>query len=183
MKRKLMQLTLVSFILALSFTSCDKVSDALQITLEDVLYAVEVPVEFNTLKSDIYTFSGSGAFDPNAEEGDEAFGKIIQQVNVKSVSIMVSNLSAPSEVIIEDAVFTLTDHSTGKVLSYVIDGPLTLLPYAEFTIDESTPNFSVVSDILKDLHGATIAINGKINQNEIVLSFMYTITADITLGV
>jgi len=184
MKKKLTYLFIATAItLAGGLTSCNKVTDLLEITLEDFAYSVEVPVEIETTKGSSYAFSGTGPFDPNASPGDESFGKIIKQVDLKSISIMVSELQASSDVIIEDAVFVITDDETGKSLTFEITEPITIYPFMEFTIDPSTPNFSVLADILKDLHPATISINGHVNQNEIALTFMYSILADLTLGV
>lgn len=184
MKNKLTYLIIATaFILTGSLTSCSKVTDLLEITLEDFAYSVEVPVEIETTKGSGYAFNGTGSFDPNASPGDESFGKIIKQVDLKSISIFVSSLTASSEVIIEDAVFVITDDETGKSLTFEITEPITIYFLTEFTIDPNTPNFSVLVEILKDLHPATISINGHINQNEIALTFMYSILADLTLGV
>lgn len=184
MKKKLTHLIIATaFILVGSLTSCDKVTDLLEITLEDFVYSVEVPVDIETTKGSGFTFNGTGPFDPNASPEDESFGKIIKQVDLKSISIMVSELTASSEVVIYDAVFVITDDETGKSLTFEITEPITIYPFMEFVIDPSTPNFSVLADILKDLHPATISINGHVNQNEIALTFMYSITADLTLGV
>lgn len=184
MKKKLTYLfAAIAIVLTGSLTSCNKVTDLLEITLEDFAYAVEVPVEFGSTKSDGFAFNGSGPFDPNASPDDETYGKIIKQVNLKSITIFVSELTAPSEVIINDAVFVITDDETGKSLTFEIKDPITIYPFKEFTIDPNTANYDVLADILKDLHPATISINGHINQNEIVLSFTYSIVADLTLGV
>ena len=184
MKKKLTYLFIATAItLAGSLTSCNKVKDILEITLEDFAYAVEVPVEIGATKGSSIPFSGSGPFDPNASPGDESFGKIIKRVDLKSITIMVSELQASSDVIIEDAEFVITDDVTGKSLIFEITDPITIYPFMDFTIDPSTPNFSVLADILKDLHPATITIVGHVNQNEIALTFMYNIVADLTLGV
>lgn len=183
MRKKLTYLIIATaLMLTGGLTSCDKVTDLLEITLEDFVYSVEVPVEFETTKSSSYAFNGTGPFDLAASPEDESFGKIIKQVNLKSISIIVSSLSANSTVEIYDAVFVITDDVTGKSLTYAITEPITIYPFMEFVVDPSTPNFDMLADILKDPHPATIRIDGHINQNEIALTFMYTITADITLG-
>jgi len=184
MKKKLTYLIIATaLILTGGLTSCDKVTDLLEITLEDFVYSVEVPVDLETSKVSRYAFNGTGPFDPNASPEDETFGKIIKQVDLKNISIIVSSLSASSDVGIYDAVFVITDDVTGKSLTYEIVEPIIIYPFMEFVIDPNSPNFSVLSDILKDLHPATIRINGHVNQKEIALTFMYSITADLTLGV
>lgn len=179
MRKKITYLIIATaLMLTGGLTSCDKVTDLLEITLEDFVYSVE----FETTKSSSYTFNGTGPFDLTASPEDESFGKIIKQVDLKSISIIVSSLSANSTVEIYDAVFVITDDVTGKSLTYAITEPITIYPFMEFVVDPSTPNFDVLADILKDPHPATIRIDGHVNQNEIALTFMYTITADITLG-
>ncbi|MBN2236676.1 MAG: hypothetical protein JW729_03900 [Bacteroidales bacterium] len=184
MKKKLAYLMMiVIFVASGTLNSCNKVTDALDIVLEDFLYSVEVPMEVETVKSSSYAFGGSGAFDPSASEGDQAFGKIIKAVNLKSILIGVSTLSGANNIEIYDAVFTITDDVTNKTLTYQITEPTAIYPFMMFEVDPSTPNFDVLTDILKNLHPATISINGHINETEIALTFAYYITADITLGI
>jgi len=183
-KRSIYLIIALAMLLIGSLSSCDKITELLEVTLDDFAYPVIVSVDITSSESSPYAFSGTGDFDGITDpDEDEYVGDIIHAVNVKSISIIISDLAADSEIELLDGVFTLTDDVTGKSLTYEINEPITITPYMEFVIDPSTTNYGIVEEIIKDIHQSTITINGHVNQDEIYLTFMYTIVADVTIGV
>lgn len=90
---------------------------------------------------------------------------------------------SPAGLELLDAEFIITDDVTGKSFVYTVDTPQVIDGSTEFVLDSSLPNFDVVSDIINDLHAATITLGGHVSETGFAISFNYSITADITVGV
>ncbi|MCD6180531.1 MAG: hypothetical protein J7K39_11575 [Bacteroidales bacterium] len=179
------KLTYLFFVLTLAvsatFVSCDKVTDLLEITLKDVTFDVDVDVAELTTKDGGIEFGGSGTINPRANSELTPYLSLIREVNITEIKISVNSVS-PAGLELLDATFTITDDVTGNSFTYspdrqVIDGT------TEFILDSSLPNFDVVSDIINDLHAATITLGGHVSETGFAISFNYSITADITVGV
>lgn len=179
------KLTYLFFVLTLSvsttFVSCNKVKDLLEITLRDVNFEANIDATELTTKDGSYGFGGSGSINPAANSALSQYLELIREVNITEIKISV-NSAMPAGLELVDGTFTITDDVNGNSFTYtatpqVIDGT------TEFVLDSSLPNFGVVSDIINDLHAATISVDGHVNQTGFTLSFNYSITADITVGV
>lgn len=181
MKKLTLLLIAISLVSAVSFVSCDKVVDALETTLKDVTFDVDVNVTELTTKDGSYGFSGSGTINPSANTALSQYLSLIREVNITEIKVTVNSVT-PAGLELLDAEFTITDDVTGSSFTYtatpqVIDGTTV------FLMDSSLPNFSVVSDIINELHAATITMGGHVNETGFAISFNYSIKADITVGV
>jgi hypothetical protein len=179
------KLTYLFFVLTLAvsatFVSCDQVKDLLEITLRDVTFEDNIDVTEQTTKDGSYGFEGSGSINPAANSALSQYLSLIREVNITEIKISVNSVS-PAGLELLDATFTITDDETGNSFTYspdaqVIDGT------TEFVLDSSLPNFGVVSDIINDLHAATITTEGHVSETGFAISFNYSIKADITVGV
>lgn len=180
------KLVYLFFILTLAvssaFVSCDKVKDLLEITLRDVTFDAEIDVTELTGKDSGYGFSGSGTINPSANTALSQYLELIREVNITEIKITVNSVS-PAGLELLDAEFIITDDVTGKSFVYTVDTPLVIDGTTEFVLDSSLPNFDVVSDIINDLHAATISMGGHVSEAGFALGFTYSIKADITVGV
>lgn len=183
MKKRLTYLFIATtLVLTGGLSSCDKITDLLETTLEDVLYPIFVSAEITPNNDGANAFRGTSPFDSSDSEGNELVGQIIHGVDLKSVKLVIDNFTYETELEIFDAVIEIKDDVSGESLIYSIPAPVSITPFMEFEIPSSTSNYNVVTDIIQDLHAATVTVNGHISEDDVDLAFMVYIVADITIG-
>lgn len=183
MKKLSYLLIIMSVFISGLFVSCSDVKDALETTIEDVTFDVDVNVSEITTKDDSYEFGGSATLDPKGNSDIGPYLSTIRAVKIKEVIVEVTSITPATGIDLMDATFTLTDLENSAAFTYQITESTPLTLGKTFVLNSSTPNFSVVSDIISDLHSSTVSLSGHVNQTGFVLGFKYTIVADITVGV
>lgn len=176
---------LVAFTLVVSstFVSCDKVTDLLEITLRDVTFEAEINVTELTTKDGGYEFGGSGSIEPSENSALSQYLALIRNVEITEIKVTVNSVTPATGLDLYDATFSITDDETGANFTHTITTTTPIIVGTEFVLDSSLPNFGVVSDIINDLHDATIAMGGHVSETGFALGFTYSIKADITVGV
>ena len=166
------------------FVSCQAVIDVLEITLHDVVFEVPLDATEITTKVTSYPkFEGSATFNPTTNPELEPYLEAIRGVSITEIKIMVTSITPATGVSLIDASFKITDNVNSAEFIYLITETKALAVGTVFTIDNTTPNFNVVSDIINNLHAATISFEGHVNTAGFVIGFNNIITADITVGV
>lgn len=183
MKKLSYLLFVLTLAVSAAFVSCDKVKDLLEITLRDVTFDVNIDVTELTTKDGGYEFGGSGSIDPVANTALSQYLELIREVNITEIKVTVNSATPASGLDLYDAIFSITDNVTGANFTYTLTTTTPIVAGTEFVLDDSLPNFGVVSDIINDLHAATIVMGGHVSQAGFVLGFTYSIKADITVGV
>lgn len=183
MKKLTLLLIAISLVSAVSFVSCDKVTDLLETTLKDVTFDVDVNVTELTTKDNGYAFGGTGTINPSANSALSQYLSLIRRVEITEVKVKVTSVTPASGLELYDATFSITDTENQANFTYTITTTTPIVVGTEFVLDSSTPNFSVVSDIISDLHAADIALGGHVSETGFALGFNYSIKADITVGV
>lgn len=173
----------LTLITSITLVSCDKITDLIEITLKDVAFEIDVNVAEMSTKIDAYKFGGSTTFDPSTNSELEPYLSTIREVNIKEIKVTVNSITPVTGVDLLDATFSITDLVNSANFTYTISTTTPLTVGTEFVIDETTPNFNVVSDIINERHSATVSMEGQVNQTGFVLGFTYSIIADITVGV
>ncbi|HAG15267.1 MAG TPA: hypothetical protein DCG69_01910 [Bacteroidales bacterium] len=166
-----------------AFISCDKVKDLLEITLYDVTFDVDLDVSELSTKVDGYAFSGTASFDPSSNADLAPYLATIREVEITELKLTVTSITPATGVSLIDASFSLTDNVNSAEFVYQITTLTPLVVGTEFIINQNTPNFSVVTDIISNMHASTISLSGHVNQPGFVIGFNNLITADITVGV
>ena len=176
---------LIAFTLVISstFISCDKVTDLLEITLHDVTFDANINVTELTTKDGGYGFGGSGSIDPAENSALTQYLALIRNVEITEIKVTVNSVTPATGLDLYDATFSITDDETGANFTYTLTTTTPITEGTDFVLDSSLPNFGVVSDIINDLHPATIAMGGHVSETGFALDFNYSITADITVGV
>ena len=181
------KLAYLFFVLTLTvsatFISCDKVTDLLEITLRDITFEANIDVTELTTKDAGYEFGGSGTIYPRQSSALSQYLALIREVNITEIKVTVNSVTPASGLDLYDATFSITDNVTGANFTHTISSTTPIVAGTEFVLDDSLPNFGVVSDIINDLNEATIAMGGHVSETGFTLSFNYSITADITVGV
>jgi len=163
------------------FSSCDKVKDLLEITLTDVEFTADFNASDLIMKADI-PFEGSVTFDPKDNPELAPYLETVRRVEVTEVKITVNSVTSVSEIILNDAIFSLTDTVNSDVYSYTTPEPIPLKVGTIILIGGETPDYSIISNILSALHVAKVGMEGNLNQPGL-LDLTFTIKADITVGV
>ncbi len=181
------KLTFLFFTLTLltagTFISCDKVTNALETTIPDLTFDVNINVaEINT-KTGSYEFGGSGTIDPSTIPELQPYLALIREVVITEIKITVISVTPATGLELYDATFSLTDLVTSDNFTYSIPSSIPLEVGYEFIIGTSTPNFNVASEIISSLHEATVSAIGHVSQTGFLLGFNYSITANVTVGV
>ncbi len=171
----------LTLITSISIVSCNKVKDLLEITLRDVTFDVDVDATELTTKDGSYDFGGSGTISPRSNADLNPYLSLIRSVDITEVKVTVTSVN-PSDLNLLGATFSITDNDNGAVFTYTVTTS-TPLSGATFIIDSSTPNFSIVSDIINDLHDATVSLTGSVDQPGFTIGFNYSVKADIVVGV
>ncbi len=179
MKRTNLVFFILTVLMAVSFTSCQKI----EVTLTDVSFVVNVNVEELTTKDSGVAFGGSGIIDPSSSPELADYLDLIHHVEITEVKIKVISAEPATGLELNDVYFSLTDNVNQDNFTYEITSPRPIAVGTEFIIDSNSPNFNVVSDIINDLHEATVGIDGHVNQAGFVLGFEYAVKANITVGV
>lgn len=182
---------LTYFLIALTFvvtgsslTSCKKiVEDLLVITLQDVHFESTVDVSELLTKNDGFGFGGSKTLIPSQVSAVMPYLATIREVNITEIKVVVTSVTPASGLELLDAAFSITDLSNDEAFVYTLPEAQAIAVGTEFVIDSSSPNFGVVSEIITNMHEANIFMGGTANQTGFLLSFKYSITADITVGV
>lgn len=183
MKKLTYVIIALTLITSISVISCDKITDLLELTLYNVTFDIDVDVAELTTKDGSYEFGGTATFDPSNNPDLEPYLATIREVEIKEIRVTVDTIVPITGIDLIDASFSITDLVNNANFTYTITETTPLFVGKEFVIDETTPNFNVVSDIINDRHSATVSLEGHVNQTGFVLGFTYSIVADITVGV
>gem|GEM_PF-7034504 len=184
MKKLTYVFIVLAFVVAGTFVSCNKITDLLEITLPDVTFDADINVEELTpTKNGGYAFGGSGTINPSANSDIAPYLATIRRVEIKEVKVTVNSVTPSTGVNLIDAYFTITDLENGDTFTYNVSSTTALTAGTEFILDSTTPNFGVVSDIISNMHEATISLGGHVDQTGFTLGFNYSIRADVTVGV
>ncbi len=182
MKKISFLVIIMSMLISSMFISCSKIIDALEITVP-VTYNVPINVAEGLAKSDTYPFGGTASFDPSSASELEPYLATIRNVSITEVTMIVSSITPATGVSLTDATLTITDNVTNASFTYTITTVTPLVVGTSFTINKSAPGFDTVTNIINDLHAATVSLNGHVNQTGFSITFDNIISADITVGV
>jgi len=183
MKRTTYFLIAFALILAGGFTSCEKVKSLLEITLTDVPFVINIDVQEISKKDSGVEFGGSGSFDPNDSPELAEYLDLVRNVEITEIKVRVTSATPATGLELSDAFFTLTDQANQASFTYNLPAAMDIVVGSEILIDSNTPNFSVVSDIISDMHAASVSLGGHVNQSGFILGFEYSIKANITVRV
>jgi len=167
------------FITAVSFTSCKKVVDDLQDSIEVTLHtdlAVPMDIVPTAGKGNTGEFNSQATLDPtqNAELAD--YLEKIKRIEVEKIKVLVTRVSV-ADLIMRTGTFTLTDNETGDSFTFHTPENFAIAVGTTYEIDNTTEGWATLNQIVTSLHAVTVSAVGTINNNN------YDIGADIILPV
>jgi len=175
MLRKFFSLALF-FLLLLLFSGCKRVKHEVV-----TFYKVDIPTQEIALKTDRYLFGGSAVLDPSLNEETSTYWEIVA-VDLGDVTLGISEASITDWLFSYQLQITVTNNTTEKSVSYLIEGMNSLHPDNSFLIPDTSENRSFFTEILKNRDTATVEVTGYSSQPDIIIIFNFSINARVGLG-
>ena len=184
--KKVSLLFLIGMLLtSVTFTSCDKVADELQnsveVTINTDLEAafVATPTEVKASTDGNYEFKEVVILDPSRSDDLSDYLDKIQSVEITGITIRVTSISNPN-IVLNSAVFTLVDNIDGSKFEYNTPANSAIVVGSTFAIGESNAGWDTINKIIGDMHASTITAEGSINQDNFEVGFVYVISIKAT---
>jgi len=162
-----------------SFTSCDKLEDAIEVTIntEFETHIEAIPVEGKSA-----TFNESVVLDPNKSEDLEDYIDDLKSVNLLGVKIKVTSVE-PSGIVLENSTFTVEDNENGNTFVYTTPENTKLAVGTIFEVGTDNNGWDVIKQIINDMHASRITAAGSVNSDEFKIGFDITYKVKATAGV
>ena len=167
------------FITAVSFTSCKKVVDDIQDSVEVTLHTdLNVPMDLvpTATKDGSGAFNAQATLDPsqNAELSD--YLEKIKKIDVEKIKVLVTRVST-SGLVMRTGTFTLTDNVNGDSFTFSTPENFAIAVGTTYEIDDTTEGWATLNQIVTSLHPVTVSAVGSINNTD------FDIGADVILPV
>ncbi|MCK5775575.1 MAG: hypothetical protein KAH25_05340 [Bacteroidales bacterium] len=170
--KKISSIFLLGILLsAFSFTSCDKIEDAVEVTINTEFEAPLVAVP----EGKSATFNVSEVLDPRDSKDLKDYLDKIKSIEITNIKIEVVSV-APADIELENAVFSVTDNVTGKKFEYSTPANTKLTEGLIFEVGKDHPDWAIINGIINDLHASTVTAVGSVNNEEFVIEFKLIIS-------
>jgi len=159
-----------------AFTSCEKVAEeienATEITVNTSLDApiVAVPETTKSTNGDA-KFNETYILDLANNDDLKDYLDKIQSISVSEIIVSIQSVD-PSNLVLLDGTFSITDNENGDSFSFNAPSNLSLIKDASFKIDENTPGWETVNDIIASKHASTLQAVGTINDESFTVEFL-----------
>lgn len=158
------------------FTSCEKVADELQNSVEVTIntdFQAELTAVPSGAKSVDASFNESIVLDPKQNADLADYLASIKSVTLTdNVKLMVTSVSSP-DIILETATITITDNVTNDVFTFTTPANMPVIVGTSFPISANTPGYANLAKILQSMHAATITATGSVNKDQFTLVFNF----------
>jgi len=167
------------FITAVSFTSCKKVVDNLEDSIEVTVHTdLNVPMDIvpTETKGDPRNFNVTASLDPTQNSELSDYLDKIQRIEVEKIKLLVTRVSV-ANLIMRTGTFTLTDDVTGDSFTFNTPENFAIEVGTTFEIDNTTEGWETLTQIVNNLNPVTVSAVGSINNDP------FDIGADIILPI
>jgi len=152
---------------AVTFTSCDKLEDAVEITINTELktHIDVVPVEGKST-----TFKESVDFDPKNSEDLADYINELKSVDLLGVKIIVTSIQ-PEGIELESGSFSVKDKENGSLFVYNTPDNTKLAVGTVFEIGEGYKDWDVIKKMINDMHASVITAVGSVNNDNFKIGY------------
>lgn len=151
---------------AFAFTSCDKIEDAVGVTINTEFEAPLVAVP----EGKSATFNVSEVLDPSESKDLKDYLDKIKSIEITNIKIEVVSVT-PAGIDLENAVFTVTDNVSEAKFEYSTPANTKLTEGLIFEVGNDHPQWAIINGIINDLHASTVTAVGSVNDEEFVIEF------------
>ncbi len=155
---------------AITFTSCDKLEDAVEITINTEF---KTHIEATPVEGKSTTFKESVDFNPKDCEDLADYIDDIKSVDLLSIKIEVTSIQ-PEGIELESGSFSVKDNENGSLFVYNTPDNTKLAVGTVFEIGEGYKDWDVIKKMINDLHASTITAVGSVNNDEFKIGFEMT---------
>ena len=156
---------------AFTFTSCDKIEDAVEVTINTDLEAPIVAIP----ETKSATFNVSEVLDPRESKDLKDYLDKIKSIEITNIKIEIVSFT-PAGIDLESAVFSVIDNINQKKFEYSTPANTRLTEGLIFEVGKDHPHWAIINGIISDLHASTITAVGSVNGEEFIIEFKLIIS-------
>jgi len=170
-------------ILAATFSSCEKVAEELQNSVEVTIYTdlsapfLAVPDVTKDMDGSA-TFSETAVIDINQNEDLSDYLEGIESIEVTNVKIKITSVSSEN-LVLENGTFTIKDNTTEDSFEFYTPTNLPLALGTEFSLPAETAGWDMINKIIASMHSATVSAVGTVNDEAFEIGFNYVISVKV----
>lgn len=169
---------------AITFTSCEKVADEIQDSVEVTINTefeapfVAVPTSGKAVADGSYDFKATALLDPanNADLAD--YLDKIKSIEITGIHVLVTSISDPA-IVLNSGTFTLTDNVTGSEFMFTTPNNSAIAVGTTFEVSDINPGWDTVNEIIASMNASTIDAVGTINQENFEVGFKYVVAVKV----
>lgn len=175
----LMSATLI--FLAATFSSCEKVADELQNSMEVTIYT-DLTAPFLAMpddaKSGSATFSETAVIDITQNEDLADYLESIESIEVTKVKIQITSISSEG-LILEKGTFSVIDNTNADRFEFSTPNNLPLVLGTQFELPTDAEGWDTVNKIIATMHSATVGAEGMVNNEYFEIGFNFIISVKV----
>lgn len=166
---------------AITFTSCEKVADEIQdsveVTINTELEAPFVAVPTSD-KDDSYDFRETALLDPANNDDLADYLDKIKSIEITGIHVLVTSISDPA-IILNSGRFSLTDNVTGNEFMFTTPNNSAIAVGTTFEVADTNPGWDTVNEIIASMNASTVEAVGTINQENFEVGFKYVVAVKV----
>ena len=169
---------------AFTFTSCDKLADEIEDSVEVTINTsfeapfVATPVSEKANADGNTEFKEIVIIDPSENDDLADYLEKIQSVEITGINLLVTSISDPS-IVLNSGVFSITDNVNGSTFVYNTPQDTPISKGSTFAIGELNPGWDTINQIVEDMNASTLTAIGSINQDDFEIGFVYSISVKV----
>lgn len=170
-------------ILAATFSSCEKVAEGLENSVEVTIYTdlsasfLAVPDIAKDLDGSA-TFSETAVIDINQNSDLADYLDGIESIEVTKVKIIITSVSS-DQLVLEKGTFSIKDNTTEDLFAFSTPENLSLAIGTEFSLPTETAGWDIINKIIASMHPATVTAEGMVNDEAFEVGFNYVISVKV----
>lgn len=170
---------------AVTFTSCDKIADEVQDSIEVTINTdleapfVAIPTAVKANADGNYEFKEVVILDPSRNDDLIDYLDKIKSIEVTGIKLIVTSISS-ANIVLNNATFTLVDNIDGSKFEYSTPLNSAISVGSTFEIGEENAGWDTINKIIENMHASTITAEGSINEDNFEVGFVYIISIKAT---
>lgn len=184
MKKLSSLFVLALFVFAGMFTSCEKVAEEIQNSVEVTVYTdleapfTAVPDGTKSTKEGSASFSETAIIDisNNADLAD--YLDNIQSIEIVKIQVLVTS-TTPTGLALESGTFSITDNVSGDSFAFSTPTDMPIAVGTYFEVGSDVPGWDTVNSIIASMNASTVSAVGTINNDTFEVGFIYVVSVKV----
>jgi hypothetical protein len=180
MKKSSSLFAIALLILVGTFTSCEEIKDAADITVNTDLETTftAVPDATKSAQEGSASFISTAILDisENADLAD--YLESIQSIEITKIKVMITS-TTPSGLKLENGTFSITDNVNGDSFAFSTPANMPIIVGAQFEIGSDAPGWDTANSIIASMNASTISAVGTIDNETYEVGFVYIVSVKV----